>query len=276
MTFSQWLGRTEWHDDIVAAEPLRRLSATFDRDPAAVTEGWAVPPCWHWVFFVEQPQRRQLGPDGHERRGDFLPPVDLPRRMFSGTHLTFHRPIRVGDRLRRKSVITGIEEKSGRTGRLTFVRVLHEISRDQLLLLSEDQTIVFREAVAGAAPAAAPAPAADWRLRIDPDPVLLFRFSALTFNAHRIHYDHPYVTAVEGYPGLVVHGPLIALLMALACQDAHPQRPLRSYAFRAQRPLFAGTPFHVAGKREGEDQARLWAEDENGGVAMTGEVILGP
>ncbi|HEY2561570.1 MAG TPA: MaoC family dehydratase N-terminal domain-containing protein, partial [Caldimonas sp.] len=208
-----WLGRTEQRIDTISAAPLAGLSATLDRDDPAPANGTAVPPLWHWLYFLPAQRQSELGPDGHPRRGGFLPPVALPRRMWAGGRLRFERPLRVGEVATRDSRIADIATKDARSGPLVFVTVHHEISTPHGVALREEHDIVYRGLPApGAAPATpAEAPRDETFARtIVPDDVLLFRYSALTFNGHRIHYDRRYVTEVEGYPGLIVHGPLIA------------------------------------------------------------------
>ena len=213
-----WTGNTETLLDQATAAPVGALSATLDRDDPAPVAGDALPALWHWLYFLPQHRHSALGPDGHARRGGFLPPVPLPRRMWAGGRLRWQaaNPLRVGDALCRVSSIESITHKRGRSGDLLFVLVRHAISNDAGLCLTEEHDIVYR--AAAQAGEAAPAPiAADqrapWQREVLADAVLLFRYSALTFNSHRIHYDRSYATQEEGYPGLVVHGPLIATLL---------------------------------------------------------------
>jgi 3-methylfumaryl-CoA hydratase len=214
----------------------------------------------------------EAGPDGHPKRGDFLPPVPLPRRMWAGGRLTFHEPLKVGERAVRTSTIVNIEDKTGRSGRLVFVTVQHDIEVAGELRIEEEHDIVYRDAPhPGAAPQkAAPAPDGEtWRRTINADPVMLFRYSALTFNSHRIHYDYPYVTEVEGYPGLVVHGPLIATLLVDLVRRELPEATVQSFAFKALRPTFANQPFTVCGKPSDDGKTLdLWAKDHEGYVTM--------
>src|SRR6185437_4594407 len=190
----------------------------------------------HWLFFLPAYRQSDAGPDGHALKGGFLPPIELPRRMWAGSRLEFARPLRVGSEVTRTSTISDVAVKEGRSGRLVFVTVRHEVSDAGGLVLSDEHDIVYRgEAALAAAPVAAPAGEA-WRREIRPDPVLLFRYSAVTFNSHRIHYDHPYATRVEGYPGLVVHGPLIATLLVDLFRRERPRERIARYAFRASRP----------------------------------------
>jgi 3-methylfumaryl-CoA hydratase len=276
----EWIGRSETLEDSITAAPVAALSATLDRPPHRPTAGEPLPPLWHWLYFLPLHRRSDIGEDGHARRGGFLPPVPLPRRMWAGSQLTFHQPLRVGDAVERRSTLEDITEKSGRSGPLVFVRVRHEVRRcgEPALAITEHHDIVYREAPrAGDPPAAAqPAPpSAAWRKRWTPDDVLLFRYSALTFNGHRIHYDRRYVTEVEGYPGLVVHGPLLATLMLDLLRDADPGATVAAYEFRAIRPTFDTAPFEVCGQPSGDGrEVQLWVQDLDGALAMTAKATL--
>lgn len=264
-----WIGRTGSQDDSIHASQAKMLAATLDLDEA-FAPGDALPPLWHWTYFLPQDLRREIGPDGHRRRGGFLPPVPLPRRMWAGGRLQFHQPLRIGEAATRHSRIESVARKGGKSGELVFVTVSHEISGTRGLALREEHDIVYRglPAPGTAPPAPMPAPAdAQFETGIVPDPVLLFRYSALTFNGHRIHYDQPYVTREEGYPGLIVHGPLIATLLVGQLRTQAPGRELASFEFRALSPLFDIAPFQVCGRIEG-DAARLWARGPQGQLAM--------
>ncbi len=274
----QWRGKTERRSDVVTAAPLAALAATLDRDDPPPAPGTPVPPLWHWLFFTPQPRQSEIGPDGHAKRGGFLPPVPLPRRMWAGGRLEFLQPLRVGDTIVRDSCIVKVDAKSGRSGELVFVTVRHEVSNAHGVALTEEHDIVYRDMPAPGAPAptpqAAPSDAAFSR-QVVPDPVLLFRYSALTFNAHRIHYDRPYVTQVEGYPGLIVHGPLIATLLVDLWRREMSGAALRSFAFTAMRPLFDIHPFTLCGRVEpGTRQVTLWARDFEGFLAMQAKAEL--
>jgi 3-methylfumaryl-CoA hydratase len=269
-----WVGRRETAFDTAHPGPVAALAATFDREDPPPRQGDPVPPGWHWLYFLTAARRSELGPDGHPKRGGFLPPVPLPRRMWAGGRLSFHRPIPVGAELCRESEIADVAVKQGRSGPLVFVTARHQIRDSSGLLTTEEHDIVYR-GPAGTAAAPDPAPIdSDWRRTIDPDPVLLFRFSALTFNGHRIHYDQPYATQIEGYPGLVVHGPMIALLLLELCRDSLPDRTVHRFDFQARRPLFDTAPFVVAGRAEGDGAAALWAETPDGGQAMTARAVF--
>lgn len=282
MDAKEWIGRTETASDIVTATPYAALSATLDRPAERPPAGTPLPALWHWLYFLPLHRQSEIGPDGHAKRGGFLPPVPLPRRMWAGSQLEFHEPLRVGDAVSRVSTIHDVTEKSGRTGPLVFVKVRHEIRRDggTGVAITEFHDIVFRDAPKAddAPPTPQPAPASaspDWERKWVPDEVLLFRYSALTFNGHRIHYDRRYVTEVEGYPGLVVHGPLIATLLLDLLRYRHPESEIVRYSFRAVRPLFDINPFFVCGAPQGDGKTfRLWAKDHEGWLAMDATAVI--
>jgi 3-methylfumaryl-CoA hydratase len=270
-----WIGGTEIVEDIAAAAPLAGLAALLDHE----TPPWPkdeVPPLGHWLYFLPRARQSDIDIDGHPRRGGFLPPIDLPRRMFAGAVITFHAPIAIGTKIERVSTILDVAEKRGASGRLVFVKLRHEVSANGTLALSEEQDIVYRETAKAAAslpkPEGSPRPSERVR-RITPDPTQLFRFSALTFNAHRIHYDRDYARDVEFYPGLVVQGPYIATLLMDHLLRHDPAVRLHTFRFRAKSPLFDTAPFDVslARKDGGYD---LCAIDTHGREAMTAEAIL--
>lgn len=273
----QWVNRSERLTEMVAAVPVTAMAATLDRDDPPAEQGTALPPLWHWMLFNPAARQSVLGPDGHPARGEFLPPVQLPRRMWAGGRLNFVRPLRVGELATKTSRIAEISAKSGRSGELVFVTVQHEIAVGQEVALTEEHDIVYREA-ARPGPVAPPAQAAPsdaaFARTIVPDPVLLFRYSALTFNGHRIHYDRSYVTGVEGYPGLIVHGPLIATLLLDLLRRNLPAANVRSFSFRAVRPLFDIAPFAVCGRPEADGRVALWARDHSGALAMEGSAQI--
>ncbi len=272
-----WIGRQETANDTITLAPPAALSATLDRDDPRPAAGDALPPLWHWLFFTPLHRQSDIGPDGHARRGGFLPPVELPRRMWAGGRLQFGAPLRIADSVRRTSTIADVSMKDGRSGPLVFVRVRHEITSSSGGSLTEENDIVYRGAPApgDSAPPAKPAPAgAVWRRDIAPDDVLLFRYSALTFNSHRIHYDRRYATEVERYPGLVVHGPLIATLIADLLRR-QTMRPMRAFNFRAVSPLFDIAPFAICGAPNADGTAaRLWAQNASGGLAMEADATF--
>ena len=274
---SDWrsfVGRVETARDVVTPTPFAALSATLDYDAALPVDGTPLPPLWHWLYFLPLHRQSTLGPDGHAERGAFLPPIPLPRRMWAGSRLAFHAPLRIGDALVRTSTIEDVTHKEGRSGALVFVRVRHEVRRDgdEAPALTEHHDIVYRGAPRPGDAAPPPRMAPDrsaWSRRWVPDDVFLFRYSALTFNGHRIHYDRRYVTAVEGYPGLIVHGPLIATLLLDLLRRERPGATVARFEFRALRPLFDLHPFDVCGEPDAEERSvRLWARDHEGHLAM--------
>jgi 3-methylfumaryl-CoA hydratase len=270
-----WQGRSETITDEITAAPLRALSATLDRADPEPAPGTELPPLWHWLYFLPRHPQSELGEDGHARLGGFLPPVPLPRRMWAGGRLQWHAPLRVGEAVQRVSTIASVTHKPGRTGDLVFVLVRHEVRNPAGLALSEEHDIVYRAAARVGDPVPAPQAAqrdAPWSREIVPDPVLLFRYSALTFNGHRIHYDRSYVTGVEGYPGLIVHGPLIATLLADLTRRQRPDARLAAFSFKALRPTFDLHPFRVQGRPAQDGQgAQLWASDHEGWLTMQAE-----
>jgi 3-methylfumaryl-CoA hydratase len=268
-----WVGKTEVHYDDLTCAPLRGLAATLGRNDPPPERGTPVAPLWHWLYFLPQDDAATIGPDGHPERGGFLPPVPLPRRMWAGSRLTWERgnPPRAGDAAKRVSRIASVTHKAGRSGDLVFVTVVHELHNAQGLAITEEHDIVYRGPARPGDPAPAPTPAetqATWQRALTPDEVLLFRYSALTFNGHRIHYDKPYVTEVEGYPGLVVHGPLIATLLVDLLRRSAPNAFVRRFEFKAVRPSFAGDVLHLKGEPQADGSVRLWAHSPEGWLAM--------
>ncbi|WP_322029234.1 FAS1-like dehydratase domain-containing protein [Paraburkholderia sp. J76] len=268
-SFEAWVGRHAESADRVTEAPVRLMQATLDAIDAGVSPS-ELPPLWHWLYFLPGERQSGIGADGHPKRGGFLPPIALPRRMWAGGRLQFLHPLNVGEPIRRVSTIKSVQSKSGRSGQLVFVTVLHEISNVSGIAIREEQDIVYRDAPAPGAAAAQPTAAPTGEAfghTVTPDPVLLMRYSALTFNGHRIHYDRPYAMREEGYPGLVVHGPLIATLLMETLRRAHPEKTIRSFEFKAVYPLFDIAPFTVNGRLEGR-AAHLWARGPEGQLAM--------
>ncbi len=266
---SAWIGRSQRIDDHLSHNLLARIAATFGQPAPA--PGEALPPLWHWCFFQQPQPASALGGDGHPARGGFLPPAANRNRMWAGGRLAFHRPLRAGAEASCTSTILQVEEKAGRTGKLLFVTLCHEYFQDGHLALREEQDIVYREASPPKMSSGELLPEGDWREPVEPTPTLLFRYSAVTFNGHRIHYDYPYVTATEGYPGLVVHGPLIA---TLSLGGLLPGPPRGAPApFRLPRPAALDCPAAFRGRRAHQrpGHAELWAGDGSG-LAQRGEV----
>jgi 3-methylfumaryl-CoA hydratase len=264
-----WAGRTEMIRERIAPDRVAALAATLGVE-GDYSAGQALPPGWHWIFFNRFVSRSELGVDGHPRRGGFLPPVTLPRRMWAGGRLNYDKQLTIGDEAIRTSAILKVEAKSGRAGQLVFVTVSHRIDCDGAPCITEEQDIVYREAAAPGAPMPAPAPApsdASWSEEVRPDTVLLFRYSALTANGHRIHYDQAYAREEENYPDLVVHGPLTAtLLQGFAARRAG--KPIKAFEFRGLSPLFVGSPFKLEAKKVDGGALDLWASGPGGGLAM--------
>lgn len=262
----EWVGRTEMAYDQVSYNLVKRIAATLGQK--APKPGEALPDLWHWAFFQEPFEAAGLGSDGHPARGGFLPPADKRNRMWAGGRLAFFHPLIVGEDAFRTSTILSVEEKEGRSGQLLFVTVEHEYTQRGRLALREEHDIVYREqGKASPGPKAQGLPAAQWRREILPTTTLLFRYSAVTFNGHRIHYDQDYARQEEGYPALVVHGPLIATFMLGEFQAQHPSATVQTMRYRAARPLFAPEPFTVAGSVSGNGQAQVWAGNADS-VAM--------
>ncbi|MGO9461184.1 MAG: MaoC family dehydratase N-terminal domain-containing protein [Rhodomicrobium sp.] len=265
-----WIGRSEIQTDVAAQAPLDGLAATLDHADPPWRPG-EVPPLGHWLYFLPRAPQHEIGPDGHPKRGGFLPPVELPRRMWGGGEFEFLAPVPIGAAIERRSTIANVEHKAGRSGAMVFVRVEHEISVRGAAAIREVHNIVYREGPKAGAGAPAPEKierAAEFSREIVPDPVLLFRYSALTFNGHRIHYDRSYCEYAEGYPGLVVHGPLTATLLMDLYLRQRPGAAVSAFRFRARRPLFDIDPFSVCGMHR-PGGADLWALDREGFVAMT-------
>ncbi len=273
----QWLDKTETRHDQISPAFAAALAATLD-GPCRPQAGDALPPLWHWIYFWSVCRQSEVGADGHPQRGGFLPPVPLPRRMWAGGRLRFAATLPIGAEAEKVSRIASVDVKQGRTGALAFVTVQHTIRHQGQLCLSEEHDIVYRDLPQPGAPVVVPKSAptdARWSRRVEPDPVLLFRYSALTFNGHRIHYDRSYVTEVEGYPGLIVHGPLIATLLADLVAREMPQAVMREFNFRSVGTLFDTEPFTLCGKPAADGKSvALWAQNERGELAMQAEALL--
>ena len=266
MSYADYAGRTETRTDTLSPGMVRGMAATLD---VAEPRG-ALPPLWHWMLFAEWAPASGLGPDGHPRRGGFLPPVhDLPRRMWAGGRVAFHASLHAGEAVTRRSTILSVTEKAGGSGKLVFVTVKHELSSPAGAVLTEEQDIVYRGTDGEAVKQGEPAPpiAAVAAREVLPDAVLLFRYSALTGNGHRIHYDADYVRGVEGYPGLIVHGPLQATWMAMLAAELVP---VAQFSFRGRRPAFAGPALQLEAW-QGERGLLLRTRDASGTVCMTAE-----
>ncbi len=272
--FKQWIGRTETTCDDLTIAPILAMAAMLDKKNMVYGRGDQLPPLWHWLFFLNPARQSTLARDGHPKRGDFLPPIPFPRRMWAGSRFDFHQPLCIGEKVSRQSTIKSIIFKEGRSGNLAFVCVRHEISGERNLSISEEHDIVYRGHTPTDPPPPLPNPApinCDFSKNVDPDPVLLFRYSALTFNGHRIHYDRDYVTQDEGYPGLIVHGPLLATLMIELFGDQYPDKQLTKFEFTAMNPVFDLDPFQVCGLDANKDNVtKLWVKDHAGSLCMKG------
>ncbi len=279
-----WQPAAEVSTDVVTPVAAAALHGLFDAPGDAPTTGDPIPPLWHWLAFLPRAPQRELGPDGHPRLGGFMPPVTLPRRMFAGARVQFTAPLLVGAPLERRATVVSVEEKSGRSGSLVFVKVRHELSSDGCLGLVEEQDIVYREPTPPTPPGppASGAPGSgdggpegqwSWEDELAIDPRLLFRFSALTYNTHRIHYDRAYATGIEGYPGLVVHGPLQAVALAELCRRNRPDEPLATFRFRAVRAAFDDGPLQLRGRMD-DEVVVLAAADHHGTITMEAEATF--
>jgi 3-methylfumaryl-CoA hydratase len=275
--YSAWIGRTEAVEDDINTAPALAAAATLDDSTTQLGNGAGLPPLWHWFYFLPKAPQSKLGDDGHPQRGGFIPPIPYPRRMFAGARLQFHRPLVLGRPARREGVIRNVTQKSGRSGSLAFVTVGYQFVQDGEVCIDEEQDIVYREPgppVPAPQPVELPpAPAGAWSRLVTPDPRLLFRFSALTFNAHRIHYDRRYATREEGYPGLVVHGPLTAVLLLELVRHNTPRR-IAGFSFRGQAPLFDLAPFRLVAVPAG-DRVELEAHGPDGRTALSAIAELG-
>jgi len=271
-----FLHRTEEREAQAHPESARLLLATLDRDDREFAAGSPLPLLWHWLYFPPMIRQGALGGDGHTRDSGLLPDVPfLPRRMWAGSRLRCTTPLRVGESITRRSEVVSLTPKIGNSGRLLFVGLRHVLRGKSGGEIVEEQDIVLREPARGSSRPPKPTTprAADFECTVTPTPTLLFRFSALTFNAHRIHYDHPYATDVEGYEGLVVHGPLMAVLMLDLLDRQRPDAKIRNFTFKAMSPAFAPHPLAV--KAEATDAGvDLWIESA-GHVASTGHVTEG-
>lgn len=271
-----WVGREQRHRTILSPFPAQALAAVLDHERPPQT-GEALPPSWHWLYFLETPTSAGTGDDGHPRKGGFLPPVPLPRRMWAAGSVDIAKPLRLGLPAEKHSTIRSVELKGGKTGALVFVGLEHHLHQDGELCIREEQTLVYRSMPNG--PAALPAGEsaampADWTRTIEPDPVLLFRFSALTYNGHRIHYDRDYATREEFYPGLVVHAPLLVTLLLDLALEKGAGIPLVRFRFRAVRPTFDSGPVRLCGRHEGRE-VTLWSADHENCVGISATAVRG-
>jgi len=276
---NQWVGKE--HVTLTETLDLRAstgLAAMLNRT-SGPRAGDALPPLWQWLYFNPNPKQSELGTDGHPTRGAFLPPVPLQRRMWASGDMSFHAPLLLGETVEKQSRVSSVKLKQGASGPLVFVEVTHEYFVAKELRISEVQTLVYRNKPVGAQPqnsTETDAPSGTWNKTIQADSILLFRYSALTSNTHRIHYDHDYTVNHEGYPGLLVQAPLTAtLLVQLLCEHLPGQR-IAEFRFRAVQALIAGHAFTIHGKLESGDTAALWVLDADGQLAMNASARLAP
>ncbi|MCF8465828.1 MAG: MaoC family dehydratase N-terminal domain-containing protein [Sneathiella sp.] len=264
-----WVGNQEKRSEIIHQQSLNGFAALMDEDSPASA---IVPPGGHWMYFLPTDKQSRLAHDGHAFKGDFLPPAELPRRMWAGGRLTFHQELKAGDLAEKTSTIKSVTPKEGNSGALVFVTVEHQVTNVNGLCITEEHDIVFRAAPTNNGSGQKklqPAPTdGQWVETVTPDPVMLFRYSALTFNGHRIHYDRDYCLHEEGYPGLIVHGPLLGtLLMRLAVKNMGG-RALKHFNFRNYSPIFDTASFKIAGKADNDDQSTVWVAGPDGELAV--------
>ena len=271
--YGPWIGKQKITEALVTAYPADALNATLDRDDPMLREGDPVPPGWHLIYIREVVKLSATAEDGHPKKGDFLPPIDLARRMWAGTKATYHRPFHIGERIRNVTTIKSITPKEGKTGQLLFLNLEHKIEGESGIATTEIQDVVYREEAKPRTTNSSDISSAQsepvWKQIIYPSPVLLFRFSALTMNSHRIHYDRSYVTQVEKYPGLLVHGPLTFVLLLDLFRRKHPQATLKTISVRAVSPLYDTHQFSVEGTPGEKGSAALWALNHEGRLAMS-------
>jgi len=273
------IGRTQAAADVLHPGPANLLRLALGRPEPEFREGDVLPPAWLVLYFLPRFATGELRPDGTPRDTGVIPVMPLPRRMFAGERVRLHRPLRVGATVRRETALADVSMKSGGTGTLVFATVSSRVLDGEGVAIEEERRTVFREEVkageANQAPRREPAPTdVPWRRRVTPDPVLLFRFSALTFNSHRIHYDRSWAIDAEGYPGLVVHGPLTTTLLVDFARDQNPGRRITAYTTQARAPLFDNAPFELRGRPSARG-CELWAVTPEGTVAMSADVELG-
>lgn len=275
-----WIGKKNIEEGaVITAASVAGMNASLDRSDPYPEIGTELPPLWQWMLFAPIARASELAVDGHPAKGGFMPPIELPRRMFAGARLKFHQPLKVGDTVRREQEFTSITPKEGRTGPLVFVTLKNSLFGPDGLAIEEEQDIVYREE---AKPGEQPPPAKKveeefaWRKTITPDPVLLFRYSALVFNGHRIHYDRNYAMEEEGYPGLVVHGPLIATILVELCREKAAGRTITGFNFRSMAALYDTASFDVVGNpSEDGNSCRLLALAPDGSAAMEASATFG-
>ena len=273
----KWIGNTENAEEEIELWPVTAMMAALD----VPVEDWPkrgaiLPPTAHWNYFVPRVPQSKIDSDGHPQRGDFLPPIPLPRRMWAGSRIKYYNPMIIGEKIKKTSSVQDVKVKDGKSGPLAFVTVKHVYANASGVALEEEQELVYRDnpPTATGVPERKLSPSgAVWSKEIYPDTSLLFRYSAVTFNAHKIHYDYPYATEIEGYPALIVHGQLIATFLLDNWQRNNPNDTVTQFSFKAMSPLFCGETFKVEGKPTGTDNnGELWACTTNGGLTMQASV----
>ena len=272
-----WIGRSEIVKDVISLSTVANMSATIGSSPDELQHGSPLPPCWHWLFFNRGAQSEKLRLDGTYADSDYMPPILLPRRMWVGNKIEISKPLTIGSAARRISIVEEITEKTGLSGRLIFIRERMEITDDNCGSLTDWRTLVFRDGAAKLEhQKKTPAPKiGEWVQSINPDPVLLFRYSALTFNSHRIHYDRDYTQNIEGYQDLLVHAPLTATLLLNLLRQQMPLVEVKELSIRATAPIFIGQSFSINGTPSKEEKSiQLWAMTEDGNLAMTVDILL--
>ena len=278
MHVDQWVGKAESSKERIAPFPANAMAATLNHRGLLYKDGDPLPPLWHWLYFLQVFNLKDKGYDGHSKLGGFLPPLELPRRMWAGSRLKFLAPMNIGAQLNKKSTIKAVTQKSGRSGALAFVTVLHQIHDGDTLCLEEEHDIVYREKHNSDAPEALAAQAprdSTFSRNIEPDPVMLFRYSALTFNGHRIHYDQPFCTNEEGYKGLVVHGPLMATMLLDLVRCELPQAVVCEFEFRVLAPVFETNTFSIHGEPDDDGKIiKLWVRRDDGALVINAQATL--
>lgn len=275
MNYDNWIGKSKNLSDTIAPEPLRRFEALLDRDPGSVNNGTILPPCAHWIYFNPAVPQAVLAADGHPQKGDFLPPVELPSRMWAGGIIRFKKPLKTGQPADKKTTITAIDEKEGGSGKLCFITLRHQISTAGALAIDEDQEIVFREASEKGAHPIRTQPVDvdfDWKKSVQLNSAHLFRFSALTFNSHKIHYDHPYATQTEGYPNLVVHAPLLLVLMMNFFKTKTDGKVIEEIAYRAAGPMFLHEEITITSKDTDNNKVEMRALGPDQNIALKASI----
>ncbi len=270
-----WEGKQEVLEDDITLFPARALAAALDHD-VLPEKGDNLPTFWEWLYFLPTPRGAMTGADGHPAKGGFLPPVPLPRRMWAAGEAKIRKPLIIGESAKRTSTILSVDLKHGSSGTLVFVNVQHDIHQNGELCITQVQNIVYREQPtekAALPPGKSPEDDALWSEDRTIDPVLLFRFSALTYNGHRIHYDRPYAENEELYPALVVHGPLLVTLLLNLKAQQEPNKTIKEFYFRAVRPTFDINPLKLQGSIDGHT-LKLWSTDQDNMVCMKLDAVV--